>query len=269
MFSIWVLRSVAEHTNSWYNSGDKSDSPPKRDGRGRAGWAAQTERDNGGAEGAHRKRREKDGTNREPAGALDEAGDAVPQVAAVLGGDRTAGGGRGGCLPPGDRLGGGAAGAGALDPVAAPSWGNGHRAAVPGVPDGEGPGDQSGAGRGAGGGAAEAAHRAADLPVHHFDPPGGRLRRAGGGGPSAGRLHGGLGGAGDPPGRQGQPGDGDVRDVRRFLRPVRHPADGGVLLHGGGERGRDVLRGAGALCGGLPDRPSGGPGIRPAPEPGL
>ena len=31
----------------WYNSGDKSDSPPKRDGRGRAGWAAQTERDNG------------------------------------------------------------------------------------------------------------------------------------------------------------------------------------------------------------------------------
>ena len=39
----------------WYNSGDKSDSPPKRDGRGRAGWAAQTERDNGGAEGAHRK----------------------------------------------------------------------------------------------------------------------------------------------------------------------------------------------------------------------
>lgn len=33
--------------------------------------------------------------------------------------------------------------------VAAPRWGNGHRAAVPGVPDGEGPGDQSGAGRGA------------------------------------------------------------------------------------------------------------------------
>ena len=110
------------------------------------------------------------------------------EVAAVLRGHGPAGGGGGGRLPPGHRLGGGAAGRAPLDLVFSPPGRYRYCAAVPPERDGEGPGHQSGAHRGAGGRAHASAHRPTDLCGHHPHPPGGGLRRAGGGGPPAGGL---------------------------------------------------------------------------------
>ena len=118
-----------------------------------------------------------------------------------------------------------------------------------------------------GGRAHAPAHRPTDLRGHHSHPPGGGLRRAGGGGPPAGGLPGGLAGPGGTFGRQGPAGDGHVRHVRRLLRPVRHPPHRHAVLHGGGQRGGDVLRGSGALHRIRPHRLPGGPGHGPPPVP--
>ena len=67
----------------------------------------------------------------------------------------------------------------------------------------------------------------------------------------------------------GPAGNGHVRHVRRLLRPVRHPHDGGALLHGGGQRRGDVLRRPGALHRVRPHRLPGGPDHGPAPDAGL